>query len=112
MACQGNRQRHSGRPRPHHLSLRDFGQEEVALYRPRPDFRYSVLMHQGRLAILLSLSTLSAADLSPGRKYTTIQRLEDVHLEATHAARVRFAKERRTLPALGVYTDYHAVMHV
>ena len=69
-------------------------------------------MHQGRLAILLFLSTLSAADLSPGRKYTTIQRLEDVHLEATHAARVRFAKERRTLPALGVYTDYHAVMHV
>jgi acetyl esterase/lipase len=55
---------------------------------------------------------LLAAPLSPGRRYTTLERLETAHLEATHQARLRFAKERKALPAQGVYTDYRAVMHV
>lgn len=67
-----------------------------------------------RPAILLSLFCLllSADPLSPGRKYTTVQRLETAHLEATHQARLQFAKDRKDLPQLGVYNDYRAVIHV
>ena len=53
-----------------------------------------------------------AAPLSPGRQYTTLERLETEHLEATHQARLRFAKERKSIPAVGVYHDYRAVIHV
>src|SRR6202171_3250129 len=65
-----------------------------------------------RIAILLSALSLHAADLSPGRKYTTIERLDPAHLEATHQAREHFAKDRKKLPWQGVYTDYRAVLHV
>lgn len=65
-----------------------------------------------RCGLLILAFVASAATLSPGRKYTTLERLEVVHLEATHQARLRFAKERKTLPPYGVYTDYRAVMHV
>ena len=58
-----------------------------------------------RIAILLSALSLHAADLSPGRKYTTIERLDPAHLEATHQAREHFAKDRKKLPWQGVYTD-------
>lgn len=49
---------------------------------------------------------------SPGRKYTTLQRLEEAHLEAVHQARLQFARERKTVPWQGVYSDYRAVLHV
>jgi len=71
-----------------------------------------------RTFLLLSASAalasffLIAAPLSPGRKYTTLERLETEHLEATHQARLRFAKERKSIPAVGVYHDYRAVIHV
>ncbi len=64
------------------------------------------------LLLVTALSAVSAAPLSPGRKYTTLERLEPAHLEATHQARLRFAKERKKLPAVGLYNDYRAVMHV
>jgi acetyl esterase/lipase len=60
----------------------------------------------------LAVVTLFADAPSPGRKFTTIERLETAHLEAVHQARLKFAQERKTLPWLGVYTDYRAVMHV
>jgi acetyl esterase/lipase len=63
-------------------------------------------------AALSVAALLLAAPLSPGRKYTTVERLQPEHLEATHQARLRFAKERKTIPNVGVYTDYRAVMHV
>ncbi|MGI8742771.1 MAG: alpha/beta fold hydrolase [Bryobacteraceae bacterium] len=68
-----------------------------------------------RLAVVLSLicAFTVLADLpSPGRKYTTLQRLEEAHLAAVHQARQKFAQERKALPQLGVYTDYRAVLHV
>src|SRR2546430_14567945 len=65
-----------------------------------------------RWALLLLATTLSAAPLSPGRKYTTLERLEPAHLEATHQARLRFAKERKRPLSIGLYNDYRAVMHV
>jgi len=66
-----------------------------------------------RRGILLLVSiAVSAATLSPGRKYTTLERLETPHLEATHQARLKFAKERKQLRQAGVYNDYRAVIHV
>ncbi len=68
-----------------------------------------------RLTPLLALSTVPfiyADSPSPGRKYTTLQRLEPAHLEAVHQARLKFAQERKPLPWLGVYSDYRAVLHV
>jgi len=65
-----------------------------------------------RIAIVLSTVSLFAAALTPGRKYTTIQRLDATHLEATHQARDQFAKARKKLAWQGVYYDYRAVLHV
>jgi acetyl esterase/lipase len=66
---------------------------------------------------LLPVAAIAAAVLfadvpSPGRKYTTIERLDATHLEAVHQARLKFAKERKSLPQSGVYNDYRAVLHV
>src|ERR1700737_2229522 len=55
---------------------------------------------------------LLADSPSPGRKYTTVARMEEAHLEAVHQARVKFAQDRKILPRPGVYTDYRAVIHV
>jgi acetyl esterase/lipase len=68
-----------------------------------------------RLALCLvatALSAVYAAPISPGRKYTTLERLEPAHLEATHQARLRFANERKKTLSVGIYNDYRAVMHV
>jgi len=49
---------------------------------------------------------------SPGRKLTTLQRLEESHLAAVHETRLRLARERTSLPQPGIYNDYRAVLHV
>ncbi len=65
------------------------------------------------LPILLLAGLLCAgAEEPPAEKLTPQQRLEPEHLRATHEARLRFAAERQTLPELGVYHDFRAVMHV
>src|SRR5712692_9374277 len=65
-----------------------------------------------RLLLVCLLALLLRADSpSPGRKLTTLERLQEVHVAATHEARLRFAKERKTLPQAGVYNDYRALLH-
>lgn len=63
-------------------------------------------------ALIAAAGFLPAANLSPGRKYTTVERLETAHLKATHQARLRFARERQTPARSGAYHDYRAVIHV
>src|SRR5215470_15930544 len=66
-----------------------------------------------RILIACLFAGLMAGDqLSPGRKFTTIERMQEAHLAAVHEARANFAKQRKSLPHLGVYNDYRAVMHV
>lgn len=43
---------------------------------------------------------------------TSVERLVTRRLQAVHDAKMRFAKERQTLPNLGVFEDFKAVMHV
>jgi acetyl esterase/lipase len=73
------------------------------------------------LAILLSLSIALAPQAAdrPGRKWTTMQRLEPAHLQAIHDARAAWAKAaqqnnatNRIKPGLGIYEDYRAVIHI
>jgi acetyl esterase/lipase len=64
------------------------------------------------LSVCLLAGALSADQPSPGRKYPTLERLEESHLAAVHEARMKLARERKSLPALGVYHDYRALLHV
>lgn len=71
-------------------------------------------MHRLQLAFTVPCIAfiLLADSPSPGRKYTTVVRLEEPHLEAVHQARIQFARDRKILPQSGVYSDYRAVLHV
>ena len=62
--------------------------------------------------VCLLAGALLADQPSPGRKYSTLERLEEAHLAAVHEARLNFARQRKTLPWLGVYADYRAVLHI
>jgi len=70
------------------------------------------MMRAAFAVFVLSVSVILADAPSPGRKYTTVQRLETAHLEAVHEARLQFARERQTVHTTGPYTDYRAVIHV
>jgi len=66
-----------------------------------------------RILILATTAALLLADNpGPGRKYSTLERIQEVHLAAVHEARMEFAKLRKTLPVSGIYSDYRAVLHV
>ena len=59
----------------------------------------------------LALAWAGAADQT-NRPLTTLQRLERAHLEAAHAARLRFAAQRQSVPSHGLYEDFRAIIHV
>jgi hypothetical protein len=66
---------------------------------------------------LAALLPCSAAD-RPGRKFSTVERMEAAHLQAVHEARLKFDEARRNPPPgtrraeTGIYNDYRAVIHV
>ena len=62
-------------------------------------------------AAVLALTWAGAADQT-NRPLTTLQRLERAHLEAAHAARLRFAAQRQSVPSHGLYEDFRAIIHV
>lgn len=68
----------------------------------------------GRIAAGLCLAAVAVAQtgLKPGRKHTTVERLAPERLAAVRAARDNLAAQRKTLPPVGVYDDYAAVIHV
>lgn len=65
----------------------------------------------------LGVTAVSAGD-GPGRKWTSLQRLEEAHLKAWHEARDQWAHQRANPPDgtrrvdTGIYNDYRAVMHI
>ncbi|MFB3830141.1 MAG: alpha/beta hydrolase fold domain-containing protein [Bryobacteraceae bacterium] len=63
-------------------------------------------------AICLFLAGLAAAAQTPGRKLTTLERIEPAHLAAVREARQRFAAARRPVADHGVFQDYRAALHV
>jgi hypothetical protein len=67
------------------------------------------------LTRLLSLALLSSPLLAqtkvPVRKYSSVERMQTVHLKAAHADAVRFQQQRQTLPSLPGLHDYRAILH-
>ena len=54
---------------------------------------------------------LKIRELAANDTRASLRRLERSHLEATHAARLRFASERRPVPSHGVYESFRAIIH-
>lgn len=75
-----------------------------------------------QIAVTLLLAALAAFPCSaadrPGRKFTTVQRLDRAHLQAMHEARSKWDEARKNPPPgsrradTGIYNDYRAVIHV
>jgi len=67
------------------------------------------------LVIALLLSVLVCAQttprLGPGRKYTSIERLQIERLRAVHADRLRYQSERKPVSLSTGYNEYRAVLH-
>jgi hypothetical protein len=77
-----------------------------------------------RISILASIIALALSDsfsaygfkpstlpLKPGRKYTTIERLQPERLQAVSADRARYQKERHSVLLETGYLDFRGVMH-
>lgn len=64
------------------------------------------------VAFFLCLSSMLADVPSPGRRYTTLQRMEEKHLAAVHQARLRFAQERRAVSQPEPWRDFRAAIQV
>src|SRR5690349_5785228 len=69
------------------------------------------------LALLLIFCTAgshfsqSLTKLGPGRKYTSVERLNLSHLRAVHEDRMRFEKNRRPVQLKTGYVDFKAILH-
>jgi acetyl esterase/lipase len=65
----------------------------------------------------LALSSAPAAD-RPGRKFSTMERLQEPHLKAVHDARAEWSQlaaqnlATNKMRGTGIYNDYRAVIHV
>lgn len=65
------------------------------------------------LLLAVSASVLTAQpELKPGRKYTTLERLQPDRLAAVRAAREALARQRKPGPGVGVYRSYRAAVHI
>ena len=69
----------------------------------------SLLATAALLSALVNAQT--APTLGPGRKYTSIERLNVERLRAVHNDRTRLAVERKTVSLSTGYNDYRAVLH-
>src|SRR5437868_10179182 len=53
----------------------------------------------------------AGSPLGPGRKYSTIERLQPERLRAVHLDRMRYAAARHEVTLKTGYTDYRAIPH-
>jgi hypothetical protein len=71
--------------------------------------RISLLATAALLSALVNAQTTPR--LGPGRKYTSIERVNIERLRAVHNDRARFAAARKPVPLTTGYNDYRAVLH-
>lgn len=69
-------------------------------------------MRKLSLALAGIVAVIECLHAAEARRLTPPQRLEPTQLKAVHADRMRLARERQQLPALWVYEDYRAVLHL
>jgi hypothetical protein len=58
-----------------------------------------------------SLAAQTTTGLGPGRKYTSIERVQIERLKAVHADRLRYQNERKPVSLATGYNEYRAVLH-
>ena len=78
----------------------------------RPRRLLSARLLSNLVLLAVASSNASAQDLKPGRKYTSVERLQPERLAAVRAARDALARDRKPPPEVGVYQDFRAVLHV
>jgi acetyl esterase/lipase len=73
-----------------------------------------VIVRFGAIVLVAFLAAAQNSDTTykPGRRYSTIERMNPEHLEAVHQARLRYARERKQLPPGEIWQDVRAVMHI
>lgn len=87
-----------------HLGPRTIG------HRPRATARR---MHMPFLVALIWLLAQPTGPAErPGRKWTTVERLQLERLRTVEQARLRFSRDRQSLPRVGIYQDYRSVIRV
>lgn len=66
------------------------------------------------LLLLTAAACLAFAqpELKPGRKYTTLERLQPARLAAVKAAREALAGQRKPVPEVGVYKAFRSAVHI
>lgn len=64
------------------------------------------------LATVLVAGLCSAQSLSPGRKYSTVERLAPERLAAVQLARQQLAAQRKAPLVHGVYDDFRVLLHI
>lgn len=74
-----------------------------------PPFTVFVLLMTAVLAS--SLIAQTTPRMAPGRKYTSIERVQIERLEAVHADRLRYQNERKPVSLSTGYNEYRAVLH-
>lgn len=71
--------------------------------------------HPAMLITVLLCGSLLVAQttprLGPGRKYTSIERMQIEHLRAVHTDRLRYQSERKPVSLATGYNEYRAVLH-
>lgn len=63
------------------------------------------------LLLTASLVAQTTPRLGPGRKYTSIERVQIDRLKAVHADRLRYQNERKPVSLSTGYNEYRAVLH-
>lgn len=77
----------------------------------KPLFAATVLLALSAWPAARAVSQSTKPSLGPGRRYSTVQRLQPERLRAVHEARLQFERERRPVKyPLGVQ-DYRAILH-
>ena len=70
-------------------------------------FLYGSSLYGSRAGALVG----GSSPLAPGRKYTTVERLQPDRLRAVHADRLRYASLRHGVRLKTGYTDYRGILH-
>lgn len=62
-------------------------------------------------ALILSFPLYAAEPAPNSKKWTSLERMTETHLKATHADVLSIAKQRRIVPAMPGLVDYRAILH-
>ncbi len=68
-------------------------------------------MHTLRHLLAFAFYLPSSAALGPGRKYSSVERMNQARLRAVYADRLRYRRQRKPVTVRTGYQDYRAILH-